>query len=403
MIKNHIVSDSSQIYFDFGRAEGIFLWDKNGKKFIDFTSGWNVCNLGWNNQEIKKAVQDQLNNNVYAPFWMLDEVQKKLAAELIKLLPDELNTVVRATGGTEANEEAFKIARAYTNRTKIIGFKNSYHGQSATQLALTYSPEVIMGSNPQDFIQIDFPTADFGSDETKILLEFTNNLENVLKNNDVAAIATEAGIVTGGGQNTVAPIGFMRTIRDLCDKYEVLFILDEVGTGFSRCGKLFGMEIENVIPDIATFAKALSNGAAAIGALVTKEEIIKKVDDRAVLISTFGWTPLACAAALKVLEIHQRDRIWEKAEKDGDYIIKKLREKLKNNPKVKAIRGKGMEISVLLHDNANARELYANIINNGLLIAIDGNNLLIIPPLTTPKDVLDDGLDIFIRTIQELN
>lgn len=393
MINKHIVSDSSQIYFDFGKAEKAFIWDRGGKKFIDFTSGWNVANLGWNHPEVKDAITNQLNQNVYSPFWTTEEIQEKYAEELVSALPEELNTIVRATGGSEANEEAIKIARAYTDRTKIVGFKNSYHGQSAEELALVYEPSKIMGSAPNEYIQIDFPEKD--------LSEFAQNLEEILKENDIAAIIAEAGIVTGGGQTSVAPEGFLKTIRELTEKYGTLLILDEVGTGFSRCGQLFGMEIEGVVPDMATFAKGISNGTAAIGAVVAKEEIIKKTEKQAVLISTFGWTALGCAAASKTLEIHRRDRVWENAQNDGRYIINVLKNKLSGNPKVKAIRGIGMEIGVLFNDDVNVGDINRKLFDLGLLVAIDSYNLQLMPPLTIDRKVLDQGLDIFVKAVKE--
>jgi len=393
MIKKHIVSDSSQIYFDFGKAEGSFIWDRNGKKFIDFTSGWNVTNLGWENPEIKEAIAKQLNENVYSPFWAPDEIKEKYAQELVAALPEELNTIVRATGGSEANEEAIKIARAFTDRTKIIGFKNSYHGKTTEELALIYEPRKIMGSAPKEYIQMDFPEKD--------LSEFAKNLEEILKGNDIAAIIAEAGIVTGGGQTSIAPEGFLKTIRELTEKYGTLLILDEVGTGFSRCGQLFGMEIEGVVPDMATFAKGISNGAAAIGAVAIKEEITKKAAKQSVLISTFGWTALACAAALKTLEIHRRDRIWEKAQADGEYILEVLNKELDGNSKVKTIRGVGMEIGVLFNDDVDVKALNQKLFDAGLLVAIDANNFQLMPPLTIEREVLNEGLDIFVSTIKE--
>ncbi len=393
MVKKHIVSDSSQIYFDFGKAEGSFIWEKAGKKFIDFTSGWNVANLGWEHPEIKKAIIDQLDSSSYSPFWTINDIQEKYARELVDALPEELNIIIKATGGTEANEEAIKIARTYTGRTKIIGFKNSYHGQSAEELALVYKPSIIMGSAPSEYIQMDFPEKD--------LTKFAQKLEEILKEKNVAAIIAEAGIVTGGGQTSVAPEGFLKTIRELTKKYGTLLILDEVGTCFSRCGQLFGMEIEGVVPDMATFAKGISNGAAAIGAVAIKEEIANKTEKQAVLISTFGWTALACAAASKVLEIHRRDKVWEKAQNDGRYIINVLRDKLGGNPKVKAIRGIGMEIGVLFNDDVDVKALNQKLFDTGLLVAIDYNNLQLMPPLTIEREILDQGLQILLSVVKE--
>ena len=160
MLKNRIIYNShSDWTFDLARAKGSFLWDTSGKKYIDFTSGWNVANLGWNHPDVAEAVVSQARKNTYAPMWTADAAQNELADLLTKSLPKELNTVGRATGGTEANEEAMKTARAYTGRRKIIGFRETYHGQSFGVMALGWPPEYVKDIAPLvgDIIQIPFP------------------------------------------------------------------------------------------------------------------------------------------------------------------------------------------------------------------------------------------------------
>lgn len=413
MIKNHILySDFSYWQFDITKAEGSYLWDQKGKKLIDFTSGWNVTNLGWNHSELKKAVNNQVKKNSYAPMWTADPIQNEYAQVLTDSLPKELSVIGRATGGTEANEEAIKTARAYTGRKKILGFKDTYHGQSYATLAIGYLPEYkiakAIAPMPEGFLQMDFPKV-YGRDQNEeaILEDFGKKLELILSDRDVAAIVTEAGIITGWGSTFVTPKGYLTLVRKLTKKYGTLLILDEVGTGFSRCGQLYGMYLENVVPDIATFAKGLSNGVAAIGAMVTTREIGQEIFDKANLTSTFGWTPIACAIGLKVLEIHQREKLWEKAKRDGIYLLNQLRQEFKNHPVIEDINGIGMEIGVHFRKIKSGKPVVISVVEKahekGLHLVCDLDaNVQVMPPLIIEREVLDRGVEIFVSLINEL-
>ena len=212
---------------------------------------------------------------------------------------------------------------------------------------------------------------------------------------------TEAGIITGWGSVSVAPSGYLRLIRELTQKYGVLLILDEVGTGFSRCGKLFALELDNIVPDIVTLAKGISNGAGVIAAVVTTSAIADATFAKAHLTSTFGWTPLACAAALKTLEIHQRDKVWEKSEADGKYMLSRLRNGLADHPKVKDIRGIGMELGIEVK-GVSGNNIVKKALSNGLHLAeTDGKTLQIMPPLTINRSTLDEGIAILVTSIKQ--
>jgi 4-aminobutyrate aminotransferase-like enzyme len=189
-------------------------------------------------------------------------------------------------------------------------------------------------------------------------------------------------------------------------------VVDEVGSGFSRCGKLFGIEIENVTPDIITFAKGISNGAAPIGACVVKKEFADAAIWKAKLVSTFGWTPLACAAALTTLKIHKRDKIWQQAGKKGSVILQKLKKQLSLHPKVGAIHGIGMEIGVTFIKDKKSKQPDTEVIKKivseahkkGLHIVDGGDgNIQLMPPLTTPQNVLNEGVDILVETVNQLS
>lgn len=404
MIKNNLVyTDFNKHRFSLSKAEGSFLWDDAGKKYIDLTSGWNVTNLGWNHPEVNEAVAQQAKKNVYAPMWSSDPIQDELAMKLTAAMPKELDACVRATSGTEAVEESIKIARAATGRKKIVGFSDTYHGQLFASMAIGYRPEYVKEIGPlvPEFIQLEYPRGVEGKDA---LAPFLAQLEELLAQKDIAALITEAGIITGWGSVFLTAPGYLKAVRELTAKYGTLLIVDEVGTGFSRTGKLFAIEHEGIVPDMVTLAKGFSNGAAAIGAVVLKSALTVPAASCANLTTTFGWAPICCAAVVKTLEVHQRDRVWEQAERKGEHMMKKLKDELKDVAFVVDIRGKGLEIGVEFDAAAN---VYQKVIDaafeKGLHIIGNGESVLqLMPPLTIPDGVLDEALAILVDVIKSV-
>lgn len=380
--------------FDLLNADGAFLWDTNGKEYIDFTSGWNTTNLGWNNKEINEAVAVQAKKNVYAPMWTADEIQITYSEALTNAFPAELDVICRATGGTEANEMAMKIARAVTGRQEIISFQNTYHGQSFGTLSLGYNPDYVKKIAPllPKINQIPYPQNNLDA--------FLDDLETKLKSENIAAVFTEAGMITGWGSMLIAPVGYLKGVRKLTEKYGTLLIVDEVGTGFSRTGKLFAIEHENVIPDIVTLAKGISNGAGAIGATITKSKLLEPNQNLPKLTSTFGWTPLACAAALKTLEIHQRDFVWEQSAKKGELVKTLLKKAQNEGTDIKNIRGQGLEIA--FDSEVSYDMIIQNAADKGVHIANAGECIQLMPPLTTSNEILIEGVTTLTSVITNL-
>ena len=412
MIKNQIAYNADWL-FTVKRAEGSYLWDQDGREILDFSSGWNVANLGWNHPEIAEAMIAQIRKNQYVPMETGEEIQYEYAKALLSALPKELNVASRVTCGTEANEQALKLARAATGRKKIIGFFDAYHGESLGDLSIGYRKKYVEKISPlvPEFIQLEFPAVWLSrKSEKETLDDFLTQLENVLKQMDVAALVAEPGIITGWGSTYVAPKGFLSAVRKLTEEYGTLLILDEVGTGFSRTGKLFGMDHESVVPDIATFAKGISNGGAAIGAIAVKQDLIEPVQADTILISTFGWTPVACAAALTTLRVHLRDKTWERSAEKGAWLMKELSERLQNHPNIGEVRGMGMEIGVVIVSDKDARKsdiiladrIVHQALKNGLLLSLgDEGSIQLMPPLTTPQEDLGKGLSLFIKSLEE--
>ena len=220
----------------------------------------------------------------------------------------------------------------------------------------------------------------------------------MLAKEDVAAVVTEPGIITGAGSTLVAYPGFLTKMREITERYGTLLIVDEVGSGFSRTGTLFGIEYEGVIPDMIALAKGISNGAAAIGTVVGKSEIFESAFTDAILISTFGWTPIGCAAALKTLQIHKRDKVWETAKEKGEYITDKLSALI--GDKLISVHGRGMEIGATFKDAETCQNVQKRAFADGLHVIVgSGANMQIMPPITIPQDTLDKGLEILVSHI----
>jgi 4-aminobutyrate aminotransferase-like enzyme len=412
MIKNKIIYNNFSNYqFEVSKAEGSFIWDDKGSKLIDFTSGWNVANLGWNNKEVNSAISIQAKKNIYSPMWLADPIQVEYANKLTESLPKPLSAVTREVSGVTANIMALKTARAFTHKRKILSFRDTFHGSLNQALQLGYSPEYPISKaiflDFKDHIHLKYPRINYqDKNQDKILADFLSNLEELFKkDSDIAAFITEAGVITGWGSTFIAPKGFLTEARKLTKKYGVLLILDEVGTGFSRTGKLYGMNHENVVPDIVTFAKGMGNGAA-IAATVTTMDIAQKTFDKSNPQSTFGWTPLNVAAALKTLEIHMRDKVWEKSKTDGEYILKILRNELKNIFFVEDVNGVGMEIGIRLSKDLKDFSMvrFIELVRGkGLHLAnADSYSFQIMPPLTIERSVLNKGLNILLDSIKTL-
>ena len=401
MIENSIVyrTYKKADYFPLGNANGSEVFDREGNRYIDFTSGWNVNNLGFNHPEISQAVIEQLQNNAQSLLWGSNQIQEKYAEALTNALPKELNACCKETGGTEAIETAIKIARVYTKRSTVLGFNDHYHGQLFASLALggatnkeSLSP-LVPAIEPLPFPEKHFTTEQFN--------QFLIDLEKRLSKKDVAAIVTEAGIITGWGSTLLAYPKLLTHLRTLTEKYDTLLIVDEVGTGFGRTGKLFAIEHEQVVPDMICLAKGISNGIAAIGTVVGKADIFQPAFDEAWLISTFGWSPIACAAALKTLQIHQRDNTAKMAEQKGQQIKDELTPCV--GKKLIEVDGLGLELGLRFDSAETSTAIQQSCFNDGLQIVVgSGHNIQLMPPLNIPQNLLDEGLEILVKNIAKL-
>lgn len=333
-----LVKVQRTIGFDkvYANAKGAYLYDLDGKEYLDFLSGYSVFNIGRNHPTVQKAIRDVLEMDLPNMVQMDCSILSGLLAEaLVRRTPEQLNAVFFCNSGTEANEGAIKFARAATGREKIISLEGSYHGLSYGSLSITGNENFQEGFGP------------YLNGCERVAIDDLAGLERLLSKRDVAAFIFEP--VQGKGVKY--PKGdFFLQAQALCKQYGTLFISDEVQCGFGRTGKMFGFQHWDLRPDIITLAKSLSGGYVPCGAILTSREIYQKTFsrlDRCVVHSTtFGRNNLAMACGLAMLNVLESENLVENSAKMGALLMEKVEGLKSKYSFIKEVRGKGLIIAV---------------------------------------------------------
>jgi 4-aminobutyrate aminotransferase/(S)-3-amino-2-methylpropionate transaminase len=395
------------------RAEGSELWDVEGRRFIDFGGGIAVLNTGHRHPKVIKAVRDQLDHFTHTAFQIVPyEPYIALCERLNALAPfkGEAKTILFSTGA-EAVENAVKISRAATGRTDIIAFSGGFHGRTMMTTAMTgkvapYKKK--FGPMPSGVWHIPFPVPQHGvsvADSLKALeLLFRADVDPV----NVGAIIIEP--VQGEGGFHPAPTELLEALRATCDSHGILLIADEVQTGFARTGKMFGIENSGVEPDMLTIAKSLAGGFPLSG--VIGKAAIMDAPDPGGLGGTYAGSPLACAAALAVLEVIAEERLIDRANVLGARIKEQLKRFSTQNDivPVSAIRGPGAMVAFDIvkarggeEPDADAtKRVTAAALAEGLVLlscGVHANTIRILMPLTISDAVLDEGMGKLERAL----
>ncbi|MEQ1756983.1 MAG: aminotransferase class III-fold pyridoxal phosphate-dependent enzyme [Vicinamibacterales bacterium] len=325
------------------RAEGIYFWTPEGKRFIDFNSQLMCVNIGHGDRRVIKAIQDQAASLAYANPFMATEPRARLGAKLAELTPGDIDVFFFTNGGAEANENAFKIARAVTGRQKIMARYRSYHGGTAAAIAATGDPRrwtqpampgVIHVLDPYHGVQRGWDTAE----QSLQYLEEVIQLEGA---HTIAAFILET--VSGTNGILVPPDGYMQGVRALCDKYGILMIADEVMAGFGRTGAWFAINHWNVVPDIITMAKGLTSAYVQLGAVGVRQKIADHFRETAFPGGlTYNSHPLACAAALAAIAVIEEDGLVERARERGQLLSSLHADLAARHPSVGAVRSIGL-------------------------------------------------------------
>ncbi|KIL36710.1 acetylornithine aminotransferase [Cohnella kolymensis] len=369
------------------KGKGSRLWDDQGKEYLDFMSGLAVTNLGHSPDAVKEALVSQLDQLWHVSNLFHNPNQEKAA----RLLVDNscADAVFFCNSGAEANEAAIKLARRYyqkvlgEQRFEIITFNQSFHGRTLATLTATGQEKVKDGflPLPEGFRHV--PLHDMDALEEAV-------------NENTAAIMLELVQAEGG----VIPVeaDFLRQVRELCDRHGVLLIIDEIQTGMGRTGKLFSYEHYDVEPDIFTLAKGLGSGVP-VGAMLAKAHLIPAFTPGS-HATTFGGTPIIMAAVAATIETMLEQKLPERAEEAGAYLLRQLRAKLTGLPQVKQIRGSGLLIGILC--NAPVAEHIAELHKRGLLVVPAGPEVIrLLPNLLVTKDEIDEAVDLIADVLKE--
>ncbi|MEH6442550.1 MAG: 4-aminobutyrate--2-oxoglutarate transaminase [Oceanospirillaceae bacterium] len=390
------------------RALGSELWDVEGKRFIDLGAGIAVCNTGHSHPKIVAAAKEQLDKFSHTCVMVNPyEVAVELAEKLVEIAPGESEKkAIYVSTGAEAVENCVKIARAYTGRRGVIAFNGSFHGRTNLTMALTgkISPyKNLFGPFPGEIFHAPYPI-DLHDISVKDSLKALDNLFKVdIAPSDVAAIIVEP--VQGEGGFYAAPKAFLQALRKLCDQHGIMLVGDEIQTGFGRTGKMFSLEHAGVEPDLMTMAKGIAGGFP-LAAVVGKSEIMDAPLPGG-LGGTYAGSPVACAAALAVLEIIEDENLISRAQTIGDMFNHSLSALQAQYPSlISEVRNQGAMIAMeLMHDGdveqpntQLTQAIIAGAAEQGLVLLACGfysNVIRFLPALTMSDALVNEGLDSF--------
>ena len=390
------------------KANNAELWDVEGNRYIDFGSGIAVVNTGHNHPKVKAAVLEQLEKFTHTCFMVTPyETGVELAEKLTEAAPiSEATKAIFVTTGAEAVENCIKIARAHTGRRGIIAFNGGFHGRTNMTMGLTgkilpYKHQ--FGPFPGDIYHAPFPI-DYHGISVKQSLDALNTLLKVaIAAEDVAAIIIEP--VQGEGGFYQAPNEFLVALRELCDQQGIVFIADEIQTGFARTGKMFAMEHTSVEPDLITMAKGIAGGYP-LAAVVGKAAMMDAPEPGG-LGGTYAGSPVSCAAALAVIEVIEDEQLMTRAEQIGKTFVNRLSKMQENHADlIGNVRNVGSMIAIeLVHGGdsekpnaALAKALVGAAVKKGLILlscGSRGNVIRFLPALTISDETINEGLDIF--------
>jgi taurine--2-oxoglutarate transaminase len=409
------------------RAKGVYFWDVNDKRYLDFNSMTMCVNIGHGDERIIKAMQDQIAELPYAAPGMTTKIRAIASKAVADITPHQALTKILFTlGGADSNENAIKLARGFTGRHKILTRYRSYHGATMGAMAATGDPRrqmwepltmpgVVHFLDPYRY-RSTFHRTNLNISEAEFAQDYLNHLDEIIQyegSETIAAILMES--VTGTNGIIIPPEGYMQGVRALCDKYGIVMIADEVMAGFGRTGKWFGVDHWDVIPDIITMAKGLTSAYAPLGAVAMKPEIAAAFDER-VFESGLTYTshPVSLAAAVANIQVIRKDKIIEKVAILGPVLKRMLSDLGESHPSVGDVRNIGLfGILELVKDrktkepmapwNGSSPEMVALkkfCLENGLFLYTHWHTVLIIPPLIISETQLQEGMDVLDKALE---
>lgn len=406
------------------RANGVYFWDVQEKRYLDFNSMVMCSHVGHGNQKIIDAMHKQAQELTFAGPWAATAPRAKLGELLAEITPQGINRFLFTLGGADANENAIKLARGFTGKDKILARYRSYHGSTHGAVALTgdlrrtaWEPNVMPGVvhvlNPYSY-RSPFKIID----EVEFSIEHLNYLEEVIRcenANTIAAFILEP--ITGTNGIIIPPAGYMQGVREICSRNKILLIADEVMTGFGRTGEWFAVQHWDVKPDIITMAKGITSGYAPLGAVGMTDEIASAYDHRVYQGGlTYNGHPVCLAAAIANIGVIGEQELVRQAKDKGTVLLEMLTELQSSHESVGEVRSIGLFGAIELVQDRKTKiplspyggkspemsKLKKDLLDQGLFMAIHDNVLLIIPPLIITLQELQTGFSIIDRCLFQL-
>ena len=408
------------------RADGIYFWDTLGKKYMDFNSMTMCSNIGHGNPRVIRAIQNQAQDLANAGPKMATRPRAILGKLLADITPGNLNRFLYTLGGADANENAIKLAKAFTGKHKILARYRSYHGATHGAIALTgdprrwsWEPSVMPGVihflDPYRY-RSTFHRTNPEISEVEFSLDYLNHLEEIINfegPDTIAAVLIET--VTGTNGIIIPPKGYLQGVRDLCDRYAILMICDEVMSGFGRTGKWFAVEHWNVIPDMITMAKGLTSGYAPLGVVAMKDEIAEFFNDKPFVGGlTYNGHPISLAAAIANIMVIRDEQILEHVQEIAPEFRRLLFDLGESHPSVGDVRSIGLFGVLELVRNRETKEPMAEfnnsssemnaiqtyLLENGVYLYTHWNSILLIPPLIITDNQLIEGFEVMDKALE---
>ena len=396
-------------------AKGVYFWTPEGKRFLDFNSQLMCVNVGHGDPRVVQAIERQLQAVCYVtPGGMTTEPRARLGAKLAEITPGDINVFFFTNGGAEANENAFKIARAYTGRSKILARYRSYHGATAAAMAATGDPRRWNQLAIPGFVHVLDPYhgVQRGWDTVDAALAHLEEVIQLEGPQTIAAFILES--VTGTNGVLAPPDGYMQGVRALCDRHGILMIADEVMSGFGRTGRWFAIDHWGVVPDLMTMAKGLTSAYVPLGAVGMRQAIADGFREKMFPGGlTYSSHALACAAALATIAVYEEDHLIDRARDRGALMAELMEDLAARHPSVGAVRAIGLFGVIELVRNRRTREPMAPFggtspemaalgkffRDEGLFTFVRWNYFFTNPPLCISEAELRDGFGIIDRAL----
>lgn len=398
------------------RGEGVYLFDSAGNRYIDFTCGIGVINTGHCHPKVVKAIQEQAEKLIFGQMnIVIPQPTVELAQALRQVMPGSLDCFFFSNSGAEAVEASVKLARHATHRRNIIVFQGSFHGRTAQTMAMTTSKYIYRYDYqplPGAIFVAPYPYPYYYEWDDEQTTEFClRELERLLLSQtlpeETAAIVVEP--VLGEGGYVPAPVGYLQGLREICDEYDILLVVDEVQSGFGRTGKFFGFEHAGIEPDIIIMAKGLGSGLPISG-IASRRELMDKWKPGTHGGTYGGGSAVASAAALATVRVLQGENLVENAARMGDLLLKGLRQLSSRYPVIGDVRGLGLMVGVEFGtsrkpDKKTAKAVQEACLDRDLLLLTCGtyeNVIRWIPPLVVTGDQIRDALSIFENALEDV-